>query len=63
MSKKDKTRNGNQTKPSADNQKVTDNGRNKPSKPAAPKPKPSYGIIDEGNFWPSFKKSEKSINQ
>ncbi|MCY3915184.1 MAG: hypothetical protein OXG49_04140 [Chloroflexi bacterium] len=56
----------NQSQASSENQTGA-NIENTPPKLQAvepqPKPEPSFGIIDEGSFWPPFKRSQKAINQ
>ncbi|MCY3976619.1 MAG: hypothetical protein OXG23_00845 [Chloroflexi bacterium] len=44
------------------NKQNSSGNESKPPKTAAPKPEPSYGIIDEGRFWSPLKRSEKAVN-
>lgn len=61
MSEKNKSQHGNQPQRPTDKQTNIDNGSKPPSQTAAPKPEPSYGIIDEGSFWSPLKRSEKAV--
>ena len=62
MSEKNRNQNGNQVQRPTDKQTNISNGSKPPPKTAAPKPEPSYGIIDEGSFWSPLKRSEKAVN-
>lgn len=62
MAEKNRNQNGNQVTRPTGKQTNIGNGSKPPPKTAAPKPEPSYGIIDEGSFWSPFKRSEKVVN-
>lgn len=62
MSEKNRDQNGNQPQPQTDKQTNIGNGSKLHSQTTAPKPEPSYGIIDEGRFWSPLKRSEKAVS-
>lgn len=62
MSEKNRGQDGNQPQRLTDKQSNIGNGSKLPPKAAAPKPEPSYGIIDEGSFWSPLNRSEKAAN-
>jgi hypothetical protein len=62
MSEKNRKQNGNQSQRPTNQQTDSGNGSKPPPKTAAPKPEPSYGIIDEGSFWSPLKRSERVMN-
>ena len=62
MSEKSRSQDGNQPQRPTDQQAAIDNGSKPSPKATAPKPEPSYGIIDEGSFWSPLRRSEKAVN-
>lgn len=61
MSEKNREQNGNQPQRPTDRQTDIGNGSKPPPKTSAPKPEPSYGIIDEGSFWSPLKRSGGAV--
>lgn len=62
MTEEKQSGNGNQPHQSTDRPTDTGNSCEEPNH-APPKPEPSYGIIDEGSFWPPLKRAEKAVSQ